>query len=147
MTTSQIPTPVHLLETAVVPGPVWRTVTALITGFIAAGAYYGSWYLTEATALVELPVDRPSFLPGAGWEFGAFALLLLVAAPMTVACLTAVAGHSAAAQAAMVAGGLLMGWIVVQVLLIGLVFWLQPAMFLLGVVVLAMGMGGYRPAR
>ena len=40
-----------------------------------------------------------------------------------------------------------MAWIVVQVLLIGLVFWLQPAMFLFGVVVLAMGMGAYRPAR
>ena len=89
----------------------------------------------------------PSFLPGDGWGFGALALLLLVAAPMTVACLTAISGHPAAAQTAMLAGGLLMAWIVVQVLLIGLVFWLQPAMFLFGVVVLAMGMGAYRPAR
>ena len=147
MTTSHVPTPVHLLETAVVPGRIWRTVTALITGFVAVGAYYGTWYLTEAIALQELPVAPPSFLPGDGWGFGALALLLLVAAPMTVACLTAISGHPAAAQTAMLAGGLLMGWIVVQVLLIGLVFWLQPAMFLFGVVVLALGMGAYRPAR
>lgn len=147
MTTSHVPTPVHLLDTADVPGPVWRAVTALITGAIALSAYYGTWYLTEAMALTELPVGPPEFLPGDGWGYGALALLLLVAAPMTVACLTAALGHPAAASAAMVAGGLLMGWIFVQVLLIGLVFWLQPAMFLLGVVVLAMGMGGYRPAR
>lgn len=147
MTTSHVPTPVHLLEAADVPGPVWRTVTALLTGAIAASAYYGTWYLTEAIAMSELPVAPPDYLPGDGWGFGALALLLLVAAPMTVACLMAAMGHSAAASAAMVAGGLLMGWIFIQVLAIGLVFWLQPAMFLLGVVVLAMGMGGYRPAR
>jgi hypothetical protein len=63
MTTSHVPTPVHLLETAVVPGRIWRTVTALITGFVAVGAYYGTWYLTEAIALQELPVAHRRSCP------------------------------------------------------------------------------------
>ncbi len=144
MSTSQLPD-IHVVPTAAVPGVTWRIVTAIVTGALAASAYYGSWYLTEEVATRQLPVGPPQFLPGSGWGFGALALLILVAAPMTVACLTAIAGHSAAAVAAMVAGALLMGWIVVQVLLIGVVFWLQPAMLVAGAVVLALGMWAYHP--
>lgn len=146
MSTSQLPD-THVLPVAVVPGFAWRVLTALLTGALAAAAYYGSWYLTEEVALGELPVAPPAFLPGNGWGFGALALLVLVAAPMTLACLAAAAGHNSAAVAAMVAGALLMGWIVVQVLLIGLVFWLQPAMLVAGAVVLALGMWAYHPSR
>lgn len=145
MSTSQLPD-LHVVPAAAVPGAVWRVVTAVAAGLLAAGAYYGSWYLTEETAMSQLPMAPPGFLPGDGWELGALALLVLVAAPMTVASLTAAVGHPTAAVAAMVAGALLMGWIVVQVLLIGLVFWLQPAMLVAGAVVLALGMWAYHPA-
>lgn len=146
MTTSQLPYAPHLVGSPAVPGPWWRATTSLATGFVAAGAYYGTWYLTEQIALRELPVSPPEFLPGDSWVFAALALLLFVAAPMSVAFLTAVSGHRAAAMAAMVSGALLMGWIAVQVLLIGMIFWLQPAMFLAGAVVLALGVWAYRPA-
>ena len=147
MTTSQLPQSPSLLASAAVPGVLWRTITAVVTGSLAAASYYGSWYLTEELAVRQLPVAPPDILPGDTWGFGALALLILVAAPMSVAFLTAVMGHPAAAPAAMAAGALLMGWIIVQVMFIGLVFWLQPAMFLAGGLVLLLGMVAYHPAR
>lgn len=146
MTTSLTPSSPSLLAAAVLPGPLWRAVVATVTGIVAIGAYYGTWYLTEEIAADQLPVSPPEFLPGDSWVFGALALLVLVAAPMSIAFLTAVFGHSAAAPAALVSGALLMGWIVVQVVLIGFVFWLQPAMFVVGAVVFALGFAAYHPA-
>ncbi|MFN8126531.1 MAG: hypothetical protein U0R64_08515 [Candidatus Nanopelagicales bacterium] len=136
MTTTLVPHP-HL--TATTPALWWRITVAALSGITALGAWYGTWYLTDERAARELPTAAPDFLPG-GWSFGGFALLVLVAAPMTVACLLAVTGHTGAAAAATIAGGLLVGWIVVQVLLIGLVFWLQPAMFVLGAAVALLGL-------
>ena len=146
MTTSQLPySPIHVAPES--PAVWWRVVTAAVTGLLAIGAYYGTWYLTEDLAIQQLPVAPPEFLPGTGWGFGAFALLLFVAAPMSVAFLTAAMGHPMGPAAAIGAGGLLVVWIVIQVLLIGLVFWLQPACFLLGAVVLGLGLVAYRSDR
>lgn len=136
-----------LIAPAAVPGSRWRIVVACLAGVVAVGAFYGSWYLTGEAALHELPVAPPDFLPGDGWGMGALALLVLVAAPMTIACLTATLGHPAAAPAATLAGGLLVGWIVVQMLLIGFVSVLQPLLLVVGLVVLALGMVGYHPLR
>lgn len=150
MTTSQVFT--EPTGTATVSGqrygPVWRVTAGLISGATAIAAYVGTWYLTgEEAAMWDVPSFAPAFLPGGAWAFAGFALLLFVAAPMSVAALMAFSGHRGAAEAAMVAGALLVGWIIVQVMLIGLVALLQPIMFLVGVVVFAMGLGAYQSKR
>ncbi len=134
------------LPAGVVPGTGWRWLAGVVCGAIALSAYAGSWYLTDGSALEQLPVPPPESLPGAGWEFGAFALLLLVAAPMTVACLTAAFGHRSAAASTVVAGSLLVVWIVAQVLLIGLLSPLQPLLLAVGAFVLALGAWAYHPS-
>lgn len=116
----------------------------LITAFVGIGAYYGSWYLIAGPADSELPYSAPAFLPGDGWSAGGWALLLLVAVPMTVTAVAAVARPAVAAEAAIGAGALLIGWIVVQVSVIGLVFFLQPLMFVIGGIIVALGIRGRR---
>lgn len=122
----------------------WRAITAAITTFVAVGAYYGSWYLISGPAASELQFPAPEFLPGDAWTAGGWALLVIVALPMTVVAVTSAVGSSSAPQAALVAGTLLNVWIVVQVALIGLVFFLQPVMFGFGALVVALGIWGRR---
>lgn len=143
MTTTYIPHPPVTLANA----PIWwRALVAGLTGITAVGAWFGTWYLTGDAPAREIPFAPPDFLPG-GWTFGGFALLVLVAAPMTVACWLAATGHNSAPAAATTAGAVLVAWIAIQVALIGFVFWLQPAMALIGLVVTVLGLWALRPLR
>jgi hypothetical protein len=77
----------------------------------------------------ETVTDR---IPFHSTLFGGLALALFVALPMTVAACLAATGAPRTAEATMPAGALLVGWIVVQVLIIRTFSWLQPAMALTG---------------
>lgn len=109
-----------------------RWTLVALTAFVGAGAWYGTWLLVADPGIV--PIDPPAFLPG-GWGAGGAALALLVAVPMTASAVLLLRRHPRARVAALASGSLLMGWIAVQVAIIGFVFFLQPVMFILGALI------------
>ena len=114
--------------------------------FVALGALYGGWTLLHgAWGLSVSMLDRTPFID---WTWPGVLLLVLVALPMLVAAVAELARTSWAGRASLLAGFVLMAWIVGQVALIGLVFFLQPAMFVAGggVALLAWSLHG-APAR
>lgn len=118
-------------------GPIRRFSLAALTGLTALAAWYGTWLLVSG-GQASVPLDPPTWLPG-GWSGGGLALALAVASPMTAACWLLLIGHPRGRTAAFFAGAALMAWIVVQILLIGYQFLLQPLMFILGAVIAALG--------
>jgi hypothetical protein len=113
-----------------------------VEAFVAIGAIYGSvmlisdaWQLDPAM-LEHLPVDT--------WVLPGVALALLVAAPYVVSTILVAMGHLAARRVSLIAGTVLVGWIVVQIALIQQYFFLQPVMVVCGL--LTIGLAYLLPA-
>ncbi len=110
--------------------------------FLAIGAFYGGWALLSDPTGNSLRMPAAVFLMGTPFDDylipglilfivnGAFPLLVVVATLMRMTW--AKYGHVAV-------GGLLTGWMVVQVALIGLGTAIQVVFLLLGLVILALG--------
>ncbi len=75
---------------------------------------------------------------------GGAALMLIVALPAAIAVGGALCRRPWARVLHPLVGGLLMGWIVVQVGVIGLESWLQPVMFVWGAVLALLGTRNFR---
>lgn len=121
---------------------VRHTVLAALSGLMAIGAVAGSvgllngaddFFGTEtATIYSRLPFDSP--------QFAGVALLLSVALPLALTAVLAWRGSRHAAAAGAAAGTVLVGWIVVQLALIGTFFWLQPVCVAVGLTVTYLAM-------
>ena len=107
-----------------------------LDGLLAVGALGGSWGLVSGSVDASSYVHR---LPFRSTVLGGIALAAIVAVPATVALVATWTGRRWSAVANVVVGGLLMGWIVVQVGIIGLSSWLQPVMFVWGGAILVLG--------
>jgi hypothetical protein len=110
--------------------PGWWVVLIALELFVAVGAVYGGWTLMHGAW--GLSTDMLDGTPFTRWGWPGVLLLVVVAAPMTFAALGEVRCASWAKGASLGAGALLMSWIVGQVAVIGLVFVLQPLMFVSG---------------
>jgi hypothetical protein len=124
--------------------PVGRGLAAY-AGLIAVSAYYGAAGLVFGF-LPGLDVLRPR-LPLDSAVVGGLALLCVVAIPATVTAVLAWRHDPRAARASVVAGGLLVGWIVVEVLVVRMFSPLQPVCALLGLGLMLWGdrTAGVRP--
>jgi hypothetical protein len=111
---------------------------------VFAGGVVAVSAVALATGLIDMGEAITDRIPFHSTLFGGLAPALVVALPMAIAAYLAATGAPRAAQAAMVAGALLVGWIVVQVLIIRTFSWLQPAMALAGAVVF---LAGWLPRR
>jgi hypothetical protein len=111
---------------------------ALATGFVAVSALAGAVAL--ATGLMDMGAAVNTRFPFHSTLAASFALALVVALPMALAAYLAGTGDVRAADAAMVAGALLVGWIAVQLVVIRTFSWLQPAMALAGALVFLGGL-------
>jgi hypothetical protein len=125
-----------IMEAKVERRPVDGTKAAVVAleVLVAVAAYSGG------IALAANAVDTSSYLaqlPFSSTSFAGVALAVLVAVPATAAALAALLGRESRA-AHMTAGALLMGWIVAEVLYIGVISWLQPAMFAVGAAIVAL---------
>jgi hypothetical protein len=109
---------------------------------MAAGAAGGAVGLI--TGSMDTGETITSRLPFASPSLGGTALLVVVAVPMAVAAADAWRGTRRADATALGAGGLLMGWIVVEVACIRTFSWLQPACFAAGA---AIAFAGWRGSR
>lgn len=118
---------------------------AVFTALIAFSAIAGAMAISSGIVDFGLAIDER--LPFDSPRFAAIALLAVVALPMTIVEWCAMTGHPRSRQAAIAAGALLIGWIVVQVGVIHTFSWLQPVMAAAGAVVLAAGLFGRREPR
>jgi hypothetical protein len=107
-------------------------------GVVAASALAGAAAL--ATGLMDMGATVNTRFPFHSALAAGLALALVVGLPMAVAAYLAGTGGVRTAEAAMVAGALLVGWIAVQLVVIRTFSWLQPAMALAGALVFLGGL-------
>ena len=110
---------------------------ALLAGFVAVNALAGSVLMTTGSLDFGDPVSGR--LPFHSTVFAAVALAVVVGLPMAVTAALAATGHPRTAEAAMVAGALLVGWIGVQGVVIRTFSMLQPVMVVAGAAVFIAG--------
>lgn len=116
--------------------PWARIALVAVEAFVAAGAAYGSimlitdaWRLDPAM-LRHLPVDT--------WVLPGIALAVLIAVPHVVAAVLVAMGRARARAASLLAGCILVGWIVAQIALIQQFFYLQPVMGVCGLLTIVL---------
>jgi hypothetical protein len=114
-----------------------NTRLALLAGFVAVNALAGSALV--AAGVVDFGNTVTARLPFHSTAFAAIALALVVGLPMAVVTVLAATGHPRAAEAAMIAGALLVGWIGVQLAVIRTFSLLQPVMLIVGTAVFLTG--------
>jgi hypothetical protein len=118
---------------------------ALGAGVVSVSALGGAVALaTGSMAMGATVEDR---FPFHSTVLAGVALALVVALPMAVAAYLSWTGRAHAAEVAIAAGALLVGWIAVQLVVIRTFSWLQPAMALAGALVFLAGLAIHRPRR
>jgi hypothetical protein len=115
-----------------------RVALVMLEVFVGVGAVYGGVMLARDSW--GLPVTDLEPLPLHSWVLPGVALLVSVAAPMLAAAVLVARSHVRAADASVLAGAILVGWIVVQLAVIGPQMALQAVMFVLGLVISALGL-------
>jgi hypothetical protein len=113
-----------------------RAALVVVEAFVAIGAIYGSimlitdaWRL-DRSMLRHLPVDT--------WVLPGVALAALIAVPYVLATILVVMRHSMARTVSLAAGGILVGWILAQLVLIQQYFFLQPVMAVSGLLTIGL---------
>ncbi|QBS45343.1 hypothetical protein DMB37_39960 [Nocardia sp. CS682] len=109
----------------------------LLSGFLAIWAFAGA--LGLMTGVLSLGAAIDDRIPFHSAVFGGLMLAVIVGLPMAVAGMLAARDDARTPLVAMAAGAALVGWIVVQVLLIREFSWLQPICVVLGLAVLFLG--------
>lgn len=114
-----------------------RSVLCLLAGLMATWAFAGAFGLvTGALALRPAIVDK---IPLHSPILAGVALALWVGLPMTVVALTVNDDDAHNAQTTMVAAAALIGWVLVQLVVLRELSWLQPVCVVFAVAVAALG--------
>ncbi|MFD8099052.1 hypothetical protein ACFV24_05905 [Nocardia fluminea] len=114
-----------------------RSVLCLIAGILATWAFAGASALI--TGALTLGPAAESRLPWQSPILAGVMLALVVGLPMTVVALTATHEDRDLSQTAMVAACALIGWILLQLLVLQEFSWLQPVCVILAVAVATLG--------
>lgn len=123
----------------------WRNVLLALAATTAVFALAGA--ISLATGVLELGTVAENRLPLHSAAIAGLALFAIVAMPMAVTTWFAARRDVRADAAAAVAGGALIGWIVVQILFLRVFSWLQPTMAIVGAAVLTIGYLHWKRAR
>jgi hypothetical protein len=110
---------------------------------VGIGAMYGAVMLV--TDAWHLPVNDLRPLPLHGWVVPGLVLFAVVTVPMIAAAIAVSSDLRPAADLSLAAGLLLVGWIAVQLLVIGPQMWLQPAMAVGGVAIAGLAWHWHSP--
>jgi hypothetical protein len=117
-----------------------RRVLIAVELVVAANAYGGAWW--GLAGAENVPREWLEGSPFASYFVPSLILLVGVGGGMTAAAASLLLRSRHAAELSIAAGFILLGWITAQVLIIvpkGGFSWLQPLMFAVGVVVVALG--------
>ncbi|MGZ8740281.1 MAG: hypothetical protein ACXWZ8_06765 [Gaiellaceae bacterium] len=130
----------HAHPTVRKPVAARRWLLIVIAVVVAANAVGGAiWGLNGAR---DVPREWLDGTPFDSYVVPSLILLLAIGGGMGVAAAALLVDHRLAPELSIGAGCILMGWIVVQVLMIapnGGVSWLQPTMFAVGALVAVLG--------
>ena len=99
----------------------------------------GAGAIALLTGATDFGTELNARLPFASPTFAGFALLVVVALPMGLVAVFTSRHDRRAPIAAIVAGALLVGWIVIQLFILRSFSWLQPICAALGATVLMLG--------
>lgn len=111
-----------------------RIALGCLQGLIGIAAFGGGWYGLSGANGVPLFWLEGSPFPT--YAIPSLFLLIVVGGSFLSGAITVFARHSHARPVSFLTGILLILWITVQVLVIGFVSWLQPAMAIAGIAVL-----------
>lgn len=115
-----------------------RPWLAAFTALIAVSAYAGAAGLI--TGVIDMGAEINDRIPFGSPAFGGVALAVIVGVPMIVVAYLAARRDARSGAAAVVAGTLLLGWIVVEIGFVQSYSWLQPVFAFAGVTVALTGM-------
>lgn len=118
-------------------------LAATLAAVMAVGAAAGTLGLWSGS--IDFGEEITARLPWGSALVAGAALLVVVAVPMAVAAVTAWRGDPRAPQLLLVAGVLLVGWIVVEVAFIRSFSWLQPVCAAWGALVAVLGLRDRAP--
>jgi hypothetical protein len=113
-----------------------RAILAIVAGIGAVAAIAGAWGLIGGS--IAFSPEIAGRIPFPMWVPGVI-LGLAIGGTMLLTCLSAALNTRFTAEVAILAGAVTLGWIVVQVAMIGYISFLQPAVFAHGLIVLALG--------
>jgi ABC-type antimicrobial peptide transport system permease subunit len=113
-------------------------VAAALAAVMAVGAAAGAVGLWSGS--IDFGEEITARLPWGSALVAGTALLVVVALPMTLAAVAAWRGNPRAPQLLLLAGLLLVGWIVVEVAFIRSFSWLQPVCAVWGALVAVLGL-------
>ena len=116
--------------------PAVRLLLGLLLSVVALNAVGGGYYALSGAPGV--PVDWLQGSPFSSYVVPGVILLVVVGGSSAAAAVAVFARARRARPLALAAGAILLGWIVVQVAIIGYVSWLQPAMAVAAVLILAL---------
>lgn len=114
----------------------FRFVLGALLGFGALNAFGGGWYgLAGAEGVPTAWLDGSPF---STYVVPSLILLVVVGGAFAAAAALVLAGSRRGRTAALLAAGVVLGWIAVQVAIIGHVSWMQPATAIAGLVIAAL---------
>jgi uncharacterized BrkB/YihY/UPF0761 family membrane protein len=116
------------------PGRSIRYLLGILLLFVAIGAFGGGYY--GMTGAKGIPVKWLDGSPFDNYFLPALILFIIVGGMAFVACILVFMRHKMAIRAAFGAGIIIIGWIVVQLAIIGYVSWLQPTMIVIAVFII-----------
>jgi hypothetical protein len=135
-------------ESAGEPGTVQRgrfTRTLIVLELaLSVGAIGGALNLVVFAARDAMPADLLARTPFSSWVWPGIALMLTVAVPAAIVAIGAWVGRPFAHVGHPLVGMILIGWIIVQVWVIGPVSALQPVMAIWGLLITVLGASNYR---
>jgi len=113
-----------------------RTLLGAFLAFGALNAFAGGYY--GLSGAEGVPREWLAGTPFTDYFVPSFILFVIVGGTLAVAAVLVFRRHRLARAGAFTAAAVLLGWIVVQVTIIGYVSWMQPATFAGGLVMLAL---------
>jgi hypothetical protein len=122
-----------------------RPGLAAFSGLVALSAWFGVWGLISG--VLDLGAEITQRLPFDSPVLGGLALGTIVALPATVVAVLAARGDERAPDACLVAGVLVVGWIVVQLAFIRELSFFHPTYVAVGLGLVAWGLLAGREVR
>lgn len=115
---------------------VVRVVLGGLLALVALNAFGGGYYgMAGADGVPTAWLDGTPFTT---YLIPSVILFVVVGGSMLLASIAVLARWSIARRIALLAGAVVLGWICVQVAMIGYVSWMQPTTFVAGLVVVAL---------
>jgi uncharacterized membrane protein (UPF0136 family) len=113
-----------------------RYALGALLAFGAVNAFAGGYY--GLSGAPGVPLEWLEGSPFSDYTIPSLILGVVVGGTLGFAALAVLAGRRFAGRSAFVAGAIVLGWIVVQVSIIGYVSWMQPATLVAGLAILAL---------